>query len=310
MNFAAIKVMSLISDIVISYGQSDEYSFVFNKTSNFCNRHASKLESCVNSIFTANYIKYWKIWNRERSLVMLPTFDARTIPYASDSILKDYLSWRQADVHINNLYNTCFWKLVIDGNMKNSDAEEYLRIHGTYSADKRKLLTSKFGINYDCLPEMYKKGTILLWKYIRFGTVRRKIVIPYYTDLIGEAFWQNHSDIIDNLRTLEVGFDAKNIPRLCSEQLSASDDDEISRKFCEISLNCDDGNITGIRGLLCKNDEIDKIHSIVPNCWLIIKICGKRFKSFAALHNFEKPNDENGLYFKYTSVSFNLLACV
>lgn len=34
-----------------------------------------------------------------------------------DNNLRDYLSWRQADVHINNLYNTCFWNLVQKKNM-------------------------------------------------------------------------------------------------------------------------------------------------------------------------------------------------
>ncbi len=29
-----------------------------------------------------------------------------------DATLRDYLSWRQADTHINNQYNTCFWALV------------------------------------------------------------------------------------------------------------------------------------------------------------------------------------------------------
>lgn len=32
--------------------------------------------------------------------------------YPTDSVIKDYLRWRQVDCHINNLYNTAFWKLV------------------------------------------------------------------------------------------------------------------------------------------------------------------------------------------------------
>jgi tRNA(His) guanylyltransferase len=30
-------------------------------------------------------------------------FDARAVLYPSDRTLRDYLSWRQADTHINNL---------------------------------------------------------------------------------------------------------------------------------------------------------------------------------------------------------------
>lgn len=29
--------------------------------------------------------------------------------------IRDYFGWRQADCHINNLYNTCFWSLVAAG---------------------------------------------------------------------------------------------------------------------------------------------------------------------------------------------------
>jgi ligand-binding sensor domain-containing protein len=34
------------------------------------------------------------------------------VAYPSDLHIKDYLRWRQVDCHINNLHNTCFWKLV------------------------------------------------------------------------------------------------------------------------------------------------------------------------------------------------------
>ena len=34
---------------------------------------------------------------------MIPSFDARTVLYPNNEILRDYLSWRQADCHINNL---------------------------------------------------------------------------------------------------------------------------------------------------------------------------------------------------------------
>lgn len=59
-----------------------------------------------------------------------PTFDGRCVLYPKKSILRDYLSWRQADCefswrackgdgllirdtgHVNNLYNTTFWNMV------------------------------------------------------------------------------------------------------------------------------------------------------------------------------------------------------
>lgn len=35
--------------------------------------------------------------------------------YPSDRVLRDYLAWRQADCHVNNQYNQCFWALVHNG---------------------------------------------------------------------------------------------------------------------------------------------------------------------------------------------------
>ena len=42
-----------------------------------------------------------------------PVFDGRTVLYPSNQNIRDYLSWRQADCHINNLYNTTFWALIL-----------------------------------------------------------------------------------------------------------------------------------------------------------------------------------------------------
>jgi tRNA(His) guanylyltransferase len=36
-------------------------------------------------------------------LQYIPSFDARTVCYPTDKNLRDYLSWRQCDCHINNM---------------------------------------------------------------------------------------------------------------------------------------------------------------------------------------------------------------
>lgn len=69
------------------------------------------------------------------------------------------MSWRQADCHINNLYNTSFWALILQGGMDNQQAEKALA--GTVSSDKNELLFTRFGINYNNEPEMYKKGSVI-----------------------------------------------------------------------------------------------------------------------------------------------------
>jgi tRNA(His) 5'-end guanylyltransferase len=44
--------------------------------------------------------------------------------YPTDKNLKDYLGWRQADVHVNNLYNTAFWGLVLKKGFSNAQVQE------------------------------------------------------------------------------------------------------------------------------------------------------------------------------------------
>lgn len=198
MNHAALVVMEEYLDIVLCYGQSDEYSFVFHKSTSLYNRRASKMMSNVCSLFTSAYCFNWSKWFPNKALKYPPSFDSRTVLYPSDQNLKDYLSWRQADVHINNLYNTAFWNLVLHGGLTNAEAEERLR--GTFSADKNELLFSEFGINYNNLPPMYRKGTILLKKRIAvpsMGDKQRIMIVPMHRDMIKEDFWQEHSELID-----------------------------------------------------------------------------------------------------------------
>lgn len=73
--------------------------------------------------------------------------------------IRDYLSWRQVDCHVNNLYNTTFWALVQKGGMSTTEAEEKLK--ATIAGDKNEILFSQFGINYNNEEPMYRKGSVL-----------------------------------------------------------------------------------------------------------------------------------------------------
>lgn len=109
MNAAAKAVMADLPDIVLAYGVSDEYSFVFHKTCQLFERRASKLVSTVVSTFTAFYLHLWptvfSAAPEGTGLVddvplvapLLPTFDGRAVCYPSVQNLRDYLSWRQVD---------------------------------------------------------------------------------------------------------------------------------------------------------------------------------------------------------------------
>ena len=81
------------------------------------NRRSSKLSTNVCSLFTSAYVFHWNQYFLTPLPKYPPVFDGRTVLYPSDENMKDYLSWRQADCHINNLYNTTFWALVQKGGL-------------------------------------------------------------------------------------------------------------------------------------------------------------------------------------------------
>ncbi|XP_018611831.1 putative tRNA(His) guanylyltransferase isoform X1 [Scleropages formosus] len=215
MTRSARSVMEELEDIVIAYGQSDEYSFVFKRSSNWFKRRASKLMTHVASQFSSAYVFYWKDYFGEEQLLLYPPgFDGRVVLYPSNRNLRDYLSWRQADCHINNLYNTVFWNLVQKGGLTTSEAEEKLK--GTLAADKNEILFSEFNINYNNEPLIYKKGTVLIWDKVNETTTKhvklpnedsekevtvtrtRNIITAHHCDFIGDEFWEEHPNILED----------------------------------------------------------------------------------------------------------------
>lgn len=191
MNAAATHTLRLIPDITFAYGVSDEYSFIFDRNTSLFERRRDKLCSTVVSTFTSAYIYYWPTYFNNPNLELpesyapasttatsasasgalcelrsdfLPSFDARAVIYPTALNLRDYLSWRQVDCHINNLYNTTFWFMVLRRGMSEREAEEELK--GSVSADKNEILWSRFGVNYNARGEWEKKGSVV---YRDFG---------------------------------------------------------------------------------------------------------------------------------------------
>lgn len=160
MNAAAMAVVNEFSpDLLLAYGQSDEYSFVVARESALFRRRIDKLLSVLTSLFTAEFVRRWVDFFPNTPLTRTPMFDGRLVSYPTTKHLRDYLAWRQADVHVNNLYNTAFWGLVKTG-LSNTDAE--LRLKGTDSAQKNELLFTTLKINYNNEPEMYRKGSVIV----------------------------------------------------------------------------------------------------------------------------------------------------
>ena len=226
MNAAAVEVVRSFVDVVLAYGQSDEYSFIFDEKTSLFERRAAKLATSVATMFTAEYCMQWpQFFSDDPHAVPLqrpyPTFDGRCVCYPKRKILRDYLAWRQVDCHINNLYNTTFWSMVLKGDMTATEAEMALK--GTVASDKNEILFSRFGINYNNEPEMYRKGTVIYRSYdteivnggdkdtkpqlanpgTKTQTEKEKkkkqkaVLAVEHVDIIADTFWNAHLYILN-----------------------------------------------------------------------------------------------------------------
>ncbi|XP_064602562.1 probable tRNA(His) guanylyltransferase [Liolophura sinensis] len=216
MTKAAQSVMEEFKgDITLAYGQSDEYSFVFRKHTTTYSRRSSKLMTNIASLFASSFVFYWPRYFHSLQLQYPPSFDGRVIVYPSEQNLRDYLSWRQADCHINNLYNTCFWKLIQEHDLTPAQSQEKLK--GTLSSDKNELLFREFNINYNNLPEIHRKGTVLIMKKEDVASERHRSgpgsspkdrrkqssrlhILQLHCDIIGSQFWQEHPEILSDTK--------------------------------------------------------------------------------------------------------------
>lgn len=196
MSKAASEVCKSVPGFVLAYGQSDEYSLVLHKDSNLYSRRLQKIITTVVAEFAAAFVMYWREWF-DLPMVRAPSFDARAVMYPSEDTLMDYLRWRQADCHINNLYNTCFWKLVESGE---TEGNAHLRLKGTTSSEKNELLYTNFTLNYNSEPEQYRKGTTLLRPYWN----------PVYVDLFPAQFYVDNGVFLMHVESVraETPFDA------------------------------------------------------------------------------------------------------
>ncbi|KAL2125136.1 hypothetical protein VTJ04DRAFT_1501 [Mycothermus thermophilus] len=195
MNAAARAVMAELPDITIAYGVSDEYSFVFHKSCTLFERRSSKLVSTIVSTFTGYYVHLWSSFFPDTPLSPpLPSFDGRAVCYPSVQNLRDYMSWRQVDCHINNLYNTTFWALIQLGGMDGTEAEKTLK--GTFASDKNEILFSKFGINYNNEPEIFKKGSVVFRDYelVEPGSHNTVAEVENQAEPVEQSKTQNEKD--------------------------------------------------------------------------------------------------------------------
>ncbi|PWN19675.1 Thg1-domain-containing protein [Microstroma glucosiphilum] len=200
MNHAARHVcQELRGDVTLAFGESDEYSFLLKKSCKLYNRRESKIVTHIVSLFTSAYVFYWPQYFPKKALQGPPSFDGRLVVYPGVQEVKDYFAWRQADTHINNLYNTTFWSLVLLSNPPLSERQAHETLKGTVSSQKNEILFSKFAINYERLPAMFRKGTTVVLAPTRPSSKVRKSkrrkahpreLRTLHVDIIGSAFWE------------------------------------------------------------------------------------------------------------------------
>ena len=150
--------MQIFPDCTVAYGQSDEFSFVLRPDTKIHGRRRQKLVSLAVSKFTAVYQFYWAEFFPDTKLLYPPSFDGRMVLYPNEKLIRDYLSWRQVDCHINNLYNTAFHSLIKFKNLSPTDAEK--RLSKTLSKDKVNLFDIPF---YICQNLLQHFGTLLVY---------------------------------------------------------------------------------------------------------------------------------------------------
>lgn len=173
-------------EIVVSYGQSDEFSFVFRKSSKVHNRRMTKFTSLITSLFTSSFIRNWNRFFPSTQLTSDISFDGRCVLYPDLPTVLDYLNWRQVDCHINNLYNTTFHALtgeykrvvlseedtsytetelpVYEEVKKLTATEAHDKLKGSISSDKNEILFSTYKVNYNNELAQFKKGTLICIK--------------------------------------------------------------------------------------------------------------------------------------------------
>jgi len=95
--------------------------------------------STLASTFTGWYVFLWhqffdgeKGGEEEQPLLAPPSFDCRATCYPLVKNVRHFFSWRQVDTHINNLYKTTFWALVLKCGLKRQEAADELEVCLSY----------------------------------------------------------------------------------------------------------------------------------------------------------------------------------
>lgn len=190
MDHAALDLVARHGDIVLAFGESDEFSFLLRSSTTLYNRRHAKILTALVSQFTSAFLFHWNKYFPDTPMRYPPSFDGRIVLYPDARSVRDYFAWRQVDTHVNNLYNTVFWALVQQGGKSTTEAHAALK--GTVSATKHEILFQQFQINYNDISSRFKKGTVVV-----AGPPKAKEGYEVlHCDIIGDEFWDERPHIL------------------------------------------------------------------------------------------------------------------
>lgn len=180
-------VMNRYKDIALCYGQSDEFSFILNRHATLFNRNRDQIISSISALFSCVFVSNWSKHFPDIPLQTPPAFDGRAVLYANFKLIRDYLSWRQADSHINSLYNYTLCVLMRTG-LDGPTATE--KLNGTVSSQKHEILF-KHGIDFSSLPLHHRRGKTILRDH--------ENLIETTDDMIADAFWDKYKHLLKDM---------------------------------------------------------------------------------------------------------------
>ena len=182
--------------ILLSYGFSDQFSFVLDRSSDFCGRNLTDILSVLVSSFTSNYVFNWRTYF-DKQLKYAPAFKGTTLLLPNEESLVSYLLTKQHECYILNLNSTLYsalvgryrrydlnesdgYKLVehqIGGELppenkgetqknarlplSNEDALSLIKNEIDSVSKINEFLFKEYGINYNNEPELFRKGSLI-----------------------------------------------------------------------------------------------------------------------------------------------------
>lgn len=188
MNYCAKSLIEQFKPhILLSYGFSDQFIFVFKKTSTFCDLNLSDILSVIVSNFTSNYVFNWSKFF-DCKLQYAPAFKANYLLFPVEFYLIQYILAKHHECYISNLNATLYsaligqykgYKLTKNGNYElesnqlesKLDDQKQFKIYTNESALNliknqinsiskiNEYLFHEYDLNYNNELEIFRKGT-------------------------------------------------------------------------------------------------------------------------------------------------------